>query len=95
MPYVLFAAAAIGSSVYSQVSSQAQATQAKKAAGAQVAEANAAKQRLQESEALAASQASEAIKRRQASMARSQSIYTSPLGVQDQAATARKTLLGV
>lgn len=42
----------------------------------------------------AATQAAEAQKKRQAAISRSRSIYTSPLGIQDQAQTAAKTLLG-
>lgn len=41
-----------------------------------------------------ANQASAAISNKKRAMARSQSVYTSPLGASDKASTARKTLLG-
>ncbi len=43
---------------------------------------------------LAASQASASITQKKRAIARSKSVYTSPLGASDQASTARKTLLG-
>ena len=42
----------------------------------------------------AAKKAKETARSRQLAMARSQTVYTSPLGVGEEAATARKTLLG-
>jgi hypothetical protein len=43
---------------------------------------------------LAASQAAASITNKKRAIARSRSVYTSPLGSADQASTARKTLLG-
>jgi hypothetical protein len=43
---------------------------------------------------LAASQAAERITQKKRSIARSQSVYTSPLGLSTEASTSRKTLLG-
>ena len=42
----------------------------------------------------AAKKAKETARLRQLAMARSRTVYTSPLGVSEEAATARKTLLG-
>ena len=83
--------AGIGTSVYS---SQAQANQAKKSAAHQADLTKQAQDKMAKAESTAASQAAESIRRRQASMTRSKSIYTSPLGIQTQAQTARKALLG-
>ncbi len=85
------AVAAIGSSVYN---TQKQATASKKAAdnvsamnAKAIADAKAA-------ESNAAEQAANAINEKRRSRARSQSIFTSPLGLTTQAATTRKMLLG-
>lgn len=110
MPFIPFAAAAgsalgtsaaVGGAVIaggtalaanSVISGQQQAKAAKKASADAAAQNAAAIQNMKDAQAKASTVASDSVKRRLATM--SQTVYTSPLGVTEQAATAKKTLLG-
>ena len=84
-------AASVGTSMYSSNKATKASNNAARDASAAnakaIADAKAAKD-------TAASQAAGALTQRKRSIARSQSVFTSPLGVTDQASTIRKTLLG-
>lgn len=93
-------AASAGASIYS---ASTQSTASKKAAAASTANTNAqieaakstadkTAQNLKDTQAAAASQAQNSIRQRVAGY--SQTVYTSPLGLQGQADTTKKTLLG-
>lgn len=87
-------ATAAGSIAQGVTSTQSQANAAKKAANAAAANNAAAISQAQDSVNAAGANASAAMKKRNQAMARSKSIYTSPLGITTQAQTAKKTLLG-
>lgn len=82
-------AASAGATIYS---GQRAATASEKASKAAQAQNAAAIQSVKDAQSSASSNAADSIKRRSQSM--SQTIYTSPLGLSNQATTARKVLLG-
>lgn len=88
----IIGAAAVGTSIYE---GQAQATQTKKAQGAAEAAQAKALGDLQTAQQTASTQAQNALQAKRAAATSSQDIFTSPLGLQTQATTAKKQLLGL
>lgn len=89
----IVASAAI-STGYAVYSGEKQKNTIKKAQANQEAKDADALKAAQTAQETAESQAKEQIKERKRRMANSQTIFTSPLGLADQAKTARKTILG-
>lgn len=87
-------ASALATSGVSAYQGAAAATQADKARKDVENRSNAALKAAEDQKKLAASQAQETALSKQRARAGSQSVFTSPLGLQGQASTARKTLLG-
>jgi uncharacterized protein (DUF58 family) len=71
-----------------------QASQAKKAAASQQEQMAALSQQAKKIPTDASDIAREAALKKRKALARSKSVYTSPLGLEGEAETARKTLLG-
>ena len=86
---VVAGAASAGATVYS---GQKAATASKKASNAAMSQNNEAIAQLKASQDTASTKATESIRRRTSAM--SQTVFTSPLGLPDQAMVARKTLTG-
>lgn len=84
-------ATAVGTSISG---STAQASAARRAAGAAAAQNAKAIADIQTAKDTAASQAQGALTDKQRAIARSRSIFTSPLGLATQAETSKKVLLG-
>jgi uncharacterized membrane protein (DUF106 family) len=75
---------------YMQAPAKAANKQAEEAARRNAA----AIQEVKDAQSSASTNAQESLMNRKRAMSRSQTIYTSPLGISGQATTARKTLLG-
>jgi hypothetical protein len=91
IPWII-GAAAVGATAFNVVSQQKQAKEAKKDAAAAAAQNAAAIKQVKDAQKTSGEQAQQIIARRRS--AATQTIYTSPLGVSTEAATAKKVLLG-
>lgn len=93
IPFIVAAASVAGAAV-SIEQSISQGNQAKKAANDASNQQAAAIANLQTAQNTASTQAQNALTAKRQAAIGSSDVYTSPLGLQTQASTARKTLLG-
>lgn len=84
-----------GAMVGSQMSANNKAVKSSNAAAAEAQQRNqAAIAEVKSAQSNASTQAQASITAKRKAMARSQTVFTNPLGIADQASTAKKTLLG-